>query len=160
MKKIYMVHTSFVSYLDLLGLFAEIIPEAKVFNIVDDSLLHDVMANGGVTDRITERMCHYFEAAASNGADLIFSQCSSVGEAADVAAKRVSVPVVKIDQAMVEKAVELGKRIAVIATVKSTMKPSCGLVRAAAPGSIPNPAVKLTSADGTARVTGWESTPL
>jgi Asp/Glu/hydantoin racemase len=132
MKKIYVVHTSFVSYLDLLALFAEIIPEAKVFNIVDDSLLHDVMANGGVTDRVTARMCHYFEAAASNGADLIFNQCSSVGEAADIAARRVPVPVVKVDQAMADQAVALGRRIAVVATVKSTMKPSCGLVRAAA----------------------------
>lgn len=132
MKKIYMVHTSFVSYLDLMALFAELVPEAKVHNIVDDSLLHDVMANDGITDGIVERMCHYFEAAASNGADLIFNQCSSVGEAADIAAKRVTVPVVKIDEAMAEKAVSLGGRIAVVATVKSTMKPSCGLVRSAA----------------------------
>ena len=127
-----MVHTSFVSHADLMALFAEIVPEAKVFNIVDDSLLHDVMQSGGITDRIVERMCHYFESAASNGADLIFNQCSSVGEAADVAAKRVSIPVVKIDQAMAERAVELGKRIAVVATVRSTMKPSCNLVRSAA----------------------------
>ena len=28
------------------------------------------------------------------------------------------------------------------------------------PGPIPNPEVKLTSADGTARATAWESTPL
>jgi Asp/Glu/hydantoin racemase len=132
MKKVYLVHTSFVSCAELTALFAEIVPEAAVFNIVDDSLLHDVMKNGGITERIVERMCHYFEAAASNGADLIFNQCSSVGEAADVAARRIRVPVVKIDQAMAEKAVEMGRRIAVVATVRSTIKPSCNLVRSAA----------------------------
>jgi Asp/Glu/hydantoin racemase len=129
MKKVYIVHTSLVSHSDLMALFAEIIPEAEVFNIVDDSLLHDVKQNGGINEKIIGRMCKYFEAAAQNGADLIFNQCSSVGEAADIAAKLVSIPVVKVDEAMAEKAVELGSRIAVVATVKSTMKPSCNLVR-------------------------------
>jgi Asp/Glu/hydantoin racemase len=132
MKKVYIVHTSLVSHAELNALFAELIPEAKVFNIVDDSLLADAMANGGITEKIVGRMCKYYEGAAANGADLIFNQCSSVGEAADIAAKLVAIPVVKVDEAMAEKAVALGKRIAVVATVKSTMKPSCNLVRAKA----------------------------
>jgi len=129
LKKVYIVHTSAVSQAELMSLFAEIIPEAKVFNIVDDSLLHDVMANGAINEQIISRMCKYFEAAAANGADLVFNQCSSVGEAADIAAKLISIPVLKVDEAMAEKAVELGQRIGVVATVKSTMKPSCNLVR-------------------------------
>ncbi len=74
-------------------------------------------------------MCQYFKIAESLGADLIFNQCSSVGEAADIAAKCVSIPVVKIDEAMAEKAVSIGKRIAVIATVASTVGPSTRLVK-------------------------------
>ena len=35
-----------------------------------------------------------------------------------------------------------------------------GQGREGPPGSIPNPEVKLTSADGTARATAWESKPL
>lgn len=132
MKKVYIVHTSLVSYADLMALFAEIVPEAEVFNIVDDSLLHDVMQNNGINDKIIGRMCKYYEAAAQNGADLIFNQCSSVGEAADIAAKLISVPVVKVDEAMAEKAVEMGRKIGVVATVKSTMSPSCNLVRSKA----------------------------
>lgn len=128
MKKIYIIHTSLVSHSELMTLFSEIIPEAKVFNIVDDSLLHDVKENGGINDKIISRMCKYFQAAAENGADLIFNQCSSVGEAADIAKKLVSIPVLKVDEAMAEKAVELGRKIGVVATVKSTMKPSCNLV--------------------------------
>ena len=132
MKKVYIVHTSLVSLRELNDLFAEIIPEAEVFNIVDDSLLHDVKQNGVINEKIVSRMCKYFEAAAQNGADLIFNQCSSVGEAADIAARLVEVPVLKIDEAMAERAAALGGKIAVIATVKSTMAPSCNLVRAKA----------------------------
>ena len=129
MKKIYIIHTSLVSHNELNGLFKELAPDVKVNNIVDDSLLQDVMANGGLTPKIIARVCKYVEAAAQNGADLIFNQCSSVGEAIDIAAKLVSVPVVKVDEAMCEEAVVLGDRIGVVATVASTMLPSTNLVR-------------------------------
>jgi hypothetical protein len=132
MKKVYIIQTSLVSQIELNALFAELIPEAKVHNLVDDSLLHDVMQNGGINARVISRMCAYVKAAASNGADLIFNQCSSVGEAADIAARLVSVPVLKVDAPMAERAVELGGKIGVVATVQSTMQPSCNLIRAKA----------------------------
>ena len=132
MKKVYIIQTSLVSQVEINALFAELVPEARVHNLVDDSLLHDVMRNGGIDDKVISRMCAYVKAAADNGADLIFNQCSSVGEAADIAARLVAVPVLKVDAPMAEKAVELvelGARIAVVATVQSTMQPSCNLVR-------------------------------
>lgn len=132
MKKVYIIQTSLVSQVELNALFAELVPDAKVHNLVDDSLLYDVMQNGGITPKVIARMCAYVQAAADNGADLIFNQCSSVGEAADIAAQLVAVPVLKVDAPMAERAVELGTRIGVVATVQSTMKPSCQLIRAKA----------------------------
>lgn len=132
MKKVYIIQTSLVSQVELNALFAELVPEAKVHNLVDDSLLYDVMQHGGITPKVIARMCAYVQAAADNGADLIFNQCSSVGEAADIAAQLVAVPVLKVDAPMAERAVELGTRIGVVATVQSTMKPSCKLIRAKA----------------------------
>jgi len=66
------------------------------------------------------------------GVDLIFNQCSSVGEAFDIARKCVSIPTLKVDQAMAEKAVEMGKTITIIATVASTLGPSCRLIKSIA----------------------------
>ena len=132
MKKVYIIQTSLVSQAELNALFAELVPDAKVHNLVDDSLLYDVMQNGGITPNVISRMCAYVQAAANNGADLIFNQCSSVGEAADIAAKLVAVPLLKVDSPMAERAVELGTRIGVVATVQSTMQPSCNLIRAKA----------------------------
>lgn len=74
-------------------------------------------------------MCKYFDNAQQLGTDLIFTQCSSVGEAALIAAQTVSVPLLRVDEAMAEKAVSLGKRIGVVATVGSTVKPSCNLIQ-------------------------------
>lgn len=129
MKKITIVHTSLVSYEYLNQLFQDIIPEAKVQNIVDDSLLAEVSEAGHITPSIISRMCAYYRSAQEIGSDLIFNQCSSVGEAAAIAARTVSVPVLRVDEAMAEQAVSLGKRIAVVATVASTVEPSCSLVR-------------------------------
>lgn len=129
MKKITIVHTSLVSHAYLNQLFHEIIPEASVQNIVDDSLLAEVSETGHITPAIVSRMCRYYQAAQETGADLIFNQCSSVGEAAAIAAKTVSVPVLRVDEAMAEQAAVSGRRIAVVATVASTVEPSCNLVR-------------------------------
>lgn len=129
MKRVVMIHTSPVSLEDLKALCREIIPEAEVFHIIDDSLLDEVKKHGGLTPGIIGRMNSYVRQAASLNPDLIFNQCSSVGEAFDLARRQVTCKTLKIDEPMAEKAVSLGSRIAVVATVASTMKPSCDLIR-------------------------------
>lgn len=124
MSKIYGIHTSNVSYNDLKALFAKYAPDTEYYSIVDDSLIQEVKTVGHITPNIISRMSAYFKIAEMCGADLIFNQCSSVGEAADIAAKGVNIPVVRIDEAMDEKAASIGKRIALIATVASTVAPS------------------------------------
>lgn len=127
-RKVAIIHTSMVSVEDLRAAFRDEIPEARLINIIDDSLLDEVKTVGHVTPGIVRRMCAYFSQAEQLGVDLIFNQCSSVGEAADVAKATVSVPVLKVDEAMAEEAVRIGGVIAVVATVASTMGPSCRLV--------------------------------
>lgn len=127
--KIVMIHTSPVSLNDLKGLCKEIIPDVEMVNIIDDSLLEEVKKNNGPIPGIIKRMCSYVQCADSLEPDLIFNQCSSVGEVFDIAKKQTSRMTLKVDEPMAEKAVELGSKIAVIATVASTMKPSCNLVR-------------------------------
>ncbi|MDR3074343.1 MAG: aspartate/glutamate racemase family protein [Deltaproteobacteria bacterium] len=127
-KKIAVIHTSLVSYDTLKALFAELIPEADITNIIDESLLAEVAANGGLTPGVIRRMQAYVVNAASLGVDLIFNQCSSVGEAFDLAAKSVATPTLRIDMPMAEAAVAEGSVIGVAATVGSTIAPSVALV--------------------------------
>ena len=125
MKKIVMIHTSPVSLNDLKALVKKYMPDVELVNIIDDSLLEEVKKNNGPTPQIISRMNMYVQVANSLHPDLIFNQCSSVGEAFDVAKKST----LKIDEPMAKKAVELGNKIGVIATVKSTMLPSCNLIK-------------------------------
>jgi aspartate/glutamate racemase len=131
-KKVFIIHTSDVSVDDMNNLFEELAPEAELYNIVDDSLLPEVLQNAGVTKEVTQRICAYAYMAEIAGADLIFNQCSSVGESADLAKELVSVPLVKVDERMAEVACEQGNKIGVVATLGTTLGPTVRLVQATA----------------------------
>ena len=69
-------------------------------------------------------MNHYFHAAADTGADLIISACSSVGDLAEEASKFLPIPLLRIDHAMIKKAIETGNRIGVLASLNTTLNPT------------------------------------
>ena len=114
MKKIVMIHTSPVSLNDLKALVKQYMPDVELVNIIDDSLLEEVKKNNGPTPQIISRMNMYVQVANSLHPDLIFNQCSSVGEAFDVAKKSTTIPTLKIDEPMAKKAVEANKDVEVI----------------------------------------------
>lgn len=132
MKKIAVIHTFLYSVEDIKTQFRKYIPEVEMINIIDDSLLQEALRNKGLTPNIIKRYCNYAQMAESLGVDAILNQCSSVGEAADIAAKMISIPIYKIDEPMAREAVQIGKRVAVIATAISTVAPSCRLVETVA----------------------------
>ena len=127
-KSIAIIETSQVSSADLKQLCAQIMPEVTIHEIIDSSLIDEVAANNGPTKGVRNRLYLYYKAAESLGVDAILNQCSSVGEVVDLVQPFISVPIVKVDAAMAEKAVTIGKRIALIATVESTVGPSSRLI--------------------------------
>lgn len=130
-KKIAVLHTSFVfvSVETLISdLIAEMLPDAEVIHLVDSDVLATVVREGGISEKSASRMVHLAQAAEDAGADIIFSACSSLGPALDVAATKVSIPVVKIDQAMAMEVAEKGTQIGVLATVPTTLGPTSDLI--------------------------------
>lgn len=110
-------------------LAAEYVPEAERFHIVDESTLDELLEVGELTPSVTNRICAQLSLAERGGADLVLDTCSSTSPAVDVARELVDVPIVKIDDPMMERAVELGDRIAVVATASSTLGPSTELLQ-------------------------------
>jgi len=130
-KKVAILHTSLVFIQKetmLYDIMAELLPDVEITNIIDDKMLSIVMAKGSIPPEVNRRMCFYALAAESMGVDAIFSVCSSLGPAADVAKELVTVPLVKIDEGMTEKAAKEGNRITVMATVPTTIKPAVNLI--------------------------------
>ena len=122
------LQTSFAKREDTIAFLKEKGPGVRVAFITDSTLLDDVRKNGGPTQAVIDRMTLYAKAAEISGADLIVNSCSTVGEVADIYAKEVHIPVMKVDLPMAQEAVQLGTKIAIIATVETTLGPSQRLI--------------------------------
>jgi Asp/Glu/hydantoin racemase len=120
--KVGVVHTFLYSVEDIKQMFKKYLPEVEMVNIIDDSLLEEMLKNKALTPRVISRMCDYYTNLEEIGCVCCLNQCSSAGEAADIAAKLVNIPILKIDEAMAAEAVKLGNRIAVVATAISTVE--------------------------------------
>lgn len=129
MTTIAVVHTGLVTVQPLKEQICEQIPDARVINIIDDSLINDVRAAGHLTPEVASRIHSYMANAQAMRVDIILNACSSVGEAVDSVRNFVSTPIVKIDEAMAEEASSIGRRIGVVATVSTTLEPTVRLVK-------------------------------
>lgn len=123
-KKIAVVYTSMGSVEMLKKEFSTNIPGCELSNIVDDGLMREINRDGRVNAAVRHRLMHYFEGAAAICPDIIVCACSSVGDIAQMADSMLAVPVVRIDHAMIKKALEKGNRIGVLASVSSTLTPT------------------------------------
>jgi Asp/Glu/hydantoin racemase len=128
-KTLGLIHTSAT----LVPVFAELcskyLPHVKTFNIVDDSLIKNVISCGELTPATARRVVNYAGSAQDAGADYILFTCSSIGAAVEASAALTKVPVLRVDQPMADKAVQTGKRIGVIATLPTTLQPTSDLVK-------------------------------
>jgi Asp/Glu/hydantoin racemase len=129
MTTIAVIHTGPVTVQPIKDQISEQIPEARVINIMDDSLLNDVRAAGHLTQEVASRIHSYMANAQAMHVDIILNACSSVGEAVDSVRNFVSTPIVKIDEAMAEEASSIGRHIGVVATVSTTLEPTVRLIR-------------------------------
>ncbi|MCG2790143.1 MAG: aspartate/glutamate racemase family protein [Actinomycetia bacterium] len=128
MKKVALIHTGFALVDVLTKLFKELVPDAELVHIVDDSLLREVLAKGKVTKPVIARMLNYYKSAEYYEVDCILNVCSSVGEVADIAREIISTPIVKIDEKMAEEAVARSLNIGVAATLKTTLDPTTRMI--------------------------------
>ena len=107
----------------------ELNPELEIINIVDDSIIRSIASNNNVVPAsVYRRLSSYFVTAEEAGAIGAILTCSSVNEVVDVASKLVSIPCFKIDQPMADKAIEIGHKIAVAATLQTTLAPTKRLI--------------------------------
>jgi Asp/Glu/hydantoin racemase len=117
----------------LVGLFndlsKEILPgDVEIFHIVDELLLKIVLAQGGIPPFIFRLVADHVIAAVEGGACVVQVTCSSISPCVEAARPFVNVPVLKIDEPMVDHALAIGDRIGIAATLPTTLKPTTDLV--------------------------------
>jgi Asp/Glu/hydantoin racemase len=128
-KRLFLIHTSATLVPVFQQLCSAKLKDVDIFNIADDSLIKDVIARGELTPTTSSRVLGHLESAQQGGADMILVTCSSIGPAVDASTPMIDVPVLRVDQPMADQAVSVGRRIGVVATLPTTLKPTAVLIR-------------------------------
>ena len=113
-------------------LAAKTLGEWQSYAVVDESLLLDTIARGTLAPKTVQRLTGYVFAAADAGADAVVVTCSTLGGAVDAIRPISPVPLFRIDRGMAEAAVRQARRIGVLATLPTTLKPTAALLQQAA----------------------------
>jgi len=135
--------TPLIAVFDRLAM--ELLPGVAVKHILDEPLLELVRRRGGLDGSDAARLQTHIAGAEAIGAAVVLVTCSTISPLVDRVRQVTQLPVFKVDEAMLEAAVQLGPRIGVLATNPSTIEPTCHLLRerASAAGNVIDPVTQL-----------------
>ena len=120
--RITLVHALKHSIVPIEASFARLWPDARLMNLLDDSLSADLARDGGLTDAMTERFLRLGRYAAGTGSDAILFTCSAFGPCIEAVARaHAPMPVLKPNEAMIEQAVAKGRKIGLLSTFPPTL---------------------------------------
>ena len=120
--RITLIHALKHSIAPIEAAFAQAWPEARLMNLLDDSLSADLARDAVLNDAMTERFLALGDYAAATGANGILFTCSAFGPCIEaVARSHAPMPVLKPNEAMIEQAVTMGKRIGLLSTFPPTL---------------------------------------
>jgi Asp/Glu/hydantoin racemase len=121
--RIALIHALKHSIVPIEASFANLWPQARLMNLLDDSLSADLARDGKLTDGMTERFLAIGRYAASTGADGILFTCSAFGPCIEAVARaHAPMPVLKPNEAMIEQAVEKGRKVGLLSTFQPTLQ--------------------------------------
>lgn len=129
---------------------------ATFLHALDEALIVELAKGQGVTEGARRRIAWLAQSLIDAGADRLVLTCSSLSPAVDLIAPELSVPLVKIDAAMIRAAVGARQPFVILATNPSTREPMRILVaHEAALGGAPGSAPEHASKGGLGAAPDW-----
>lgn len=123
--RIALIHALRHSVAPVAAAFARLWPEARLANLLDDSLSADLARDGALTEAMTGRFLTLARYAETCGADGILFTCSAFGPCIAACAEALApLPVLRPNEAMIQEALALagaGGRIGLLATFAPTL---------------------------------------
>ena len=126
------LHTSPVHVEPFGRLVHEADPTVQVRHVVMEELLADAQRVGADDPSLTRRVHDAMIGAAAQGAAIVVCTCSTIGGAAERTPTDGRFVAARIDRAMADRAVTLGRRVLLVAALESTLRPTTELVRESA----------------------------
>jgi Asp/Glu/hydantoin racemase len=96
--------------------------------MLDESLIRNTISAGSLTKMTIRRLGMMIESAGQGGADVVLVTCSSIGEAVVAARTQFDFPILRVDEPMASAAIQMGARIGVAATLRTTLNPTIRLL--------------------------------
>jgi len=147
-KRIFLVHPTPLAVAPVDEAFKTLWREAQVLNLLDESLYADVGANGELTPALYARVANLFRHCEASGADGIVFSGSTFGPAVEEGRKGIKVPVLRIEEGMMDEAVARGGSILVVSTQKRAMPVVRATLDASAKRAGKTPTIKDIWVDG------------
>jgi hypothetical protein len=129
------LHTADVHVGVFSGLLEDLAPDDGAVHVVDERLLIDARRRHGVDDELRRRIGTRVQELASEGAVRVVCTCSTIGGPSEEVGRAVGVDVLRVDRPMAELAVTTGNRIAIVAALESTIRPTRDLLEETADGA-------------------------
>jgi hypothetical protein len=119
--RITLIHALKHSIVPIEASFARLWPQARLMNLLDDSLSADLARDGGLSDAMTARFLNLGCYATSTGSDAILFTCSAFGPCIEAVARaHAPMPVLKPNEAMIEQAAR-ARRVGLLSTFAPTL---------------------------------------
>jgi Asp/Glu/hydantoin racemase len=119
--RIFVVHALAASLAPVAQAFAGGWPKARLCNLMDDTLSRDRQCGHFSEEDFQRRFADLVHYCLACGAAGVLFACSAFNSAIESARRGVPVPVLKPDEAMVGEALNLGDRVAVVATFEPSI---------------------------------------
>lgn len=116
-KIVGLVHAVIPAIEPMRAAFRELAPDVTLVNILDEGLVTEIERRGSLTPGLVRRLTTLITLAEDAGAELVLLTCTAYSPVADDAQKQSDVPVLKIDELMVEEALGRARKIGLVATV-------------------------------------------
>lgn len=126
------LHTAAIHIETFNALGREIAPELSLAHAVREDLLSAAEKAGFVTPVLDMKTQEALIALAEGGARVVVCTCSTLGASAEALSDEMNVPILRIDRAMADLAVETGRVIGVCACIPATVPNTQTLIRSSA----------------------------
>lgn len=117
------LHTASVHIETFNRLLREMAPDLSAQHIVDEAILQEARDAGRLTEAMQAKVRAQVDQL--NDAPVVLCTCSTIGGCAEQAGANI----IRVDRPMAAKAVQLGRRIIVAATLASTLQPTQALIQ-------------------------------
>jgi hypothetical protein len=124
--RIALVHATPLAVEPIRSAFQRLWPQARLMNLLDDSLSADRAEAGELTQAMIRRFEDLARYAAGTGCDGILFTCSAFGPAIEAAARATGLPTLKPNEAMFEQALALHRpgrvlQLGLVATFQASL---------------------------------------